>query len=195
MAFYEDIENQINNCINLLEQEDLSQASRQLAQILFTKPMNTLDKDITRIIGEDNIRTEDIFCTLTELVLYGLDILVESKYNIFDLESIDHPIINVLKTYIKSVGFDIIIREYEDPISEYRKRTDYYCELLSHLPPSLNDIISKEDGAQLWRVLTYPIICNSNFTFDDFTPLNKFQFMFLSKNNKIFMCHFKYQRI
>jgi hypothetical protein len=130
----------------------------EFSKILFSKNIKDLDVNLSEILFDENAEYLDIFCTILEIILYGVDILTDSKNSIFDLRNCNDSLIDKIKKYMKSTGYNIII-------SEENSSTDYYCEIV----PKKNN--------QGWCVLNYQIKINSDF---------KIPYAFFVSNEKIF---------
>jgi hypothetical protein len=130
----------------------------EFSKILFSKNPKNLDVNLSEILFDEDAEYLDIFCTILEIILYGVDILTESKNSIFDLKSCNETLVNEIKKYMKSIGYNVII-------TEENNTTDYYCEIV----PKKNN--------QGWCILNYQIKINSNF---------KYPYAFFVSNEKIF---------
>ena len=186
LEYYQYVENQRNNYVDLSSDDNSS--VYKLAQILFSKKEKNLKEDLSGILIDDTMDVCDVFCCLVELVLYGLDIITEKKDSIFDLvESYDDKCF-VIKSYLKSAGFDMNVEEifsmelYGTDTVLYRDSSDYYCEILKKPPPYMC-----HPG---WYLLNYRLVDNKNFHFNTRTPIEKFKAFFISNNNKIFTINF-----
>lgn len=190
LEYYEYVEKQRENYIDLSQGlENPNNSIYILAKELFNKSKNNLTSELTSILMDDDTEMIDIFCVLLELVLYGLEILSNGKINIFDLEDHTDDKIYLMKSYLKSGGFDICIKEeiVEDTdVVLYRDRSDYYCEIVQK-PPSYLCTSS-------WCILNYRFILNKKFTFDNTTPIDAFKAFFISNKNKIFVINFKFNK-
>ncbi|MEM3062414.1 MAG: hypothetical protein QW303_02560 [Nitrososphaerota archaeon] len=182
--YYEYVENQRRNYIDLTQQENSNDSVKQLAYILFKKPVDKLDQELTGILLDERMETADIFCMLVELVLYGLDILSDGRDQIFSLNEPSDDGVCLIKAYLRSAGFDIEIREdiFSDKSISQNNRDDYYCEIIGESSSSREE----------WHILRYRIRVNDRFRFTKNTPLEKFGALFTSSNNKIFIVNFKY---
>lgn len=157
------IENQKKNCTDLSSERNDS--IRQIAVFLFSKTADNLDINLTDFLIGDSMEFLDIFCMIIELLLHGIDILTESKHNLFDLKSSTDDMVYNVRSYLISSGYDLIINEIqmESPVL-YRDRNDYYCEIVPKPPIAFcqND----------WCVLNYRMIVNKNF--DDSENIHAF---------------------
>lgn len=186
MEYHEIFQKQKENYTDLTNEGNDS--IKEFAKILFNKSAKNLDRDLSGVLVDDEMETTDIFCMLVELVLYGLDILSDGKYTIFDLNESTDDVVYTIKHYLKSAGLDMIIQEHicednENP-SLFRDRTDYFCEILPKPPRYLCH--------KGWYVLNYRIIDNKKNNLIAITPLEKFRAFFISKQKKIFLVNFKY---
>lgn len=156
--FYEYIENQRENYIDLT-----NEPIKNLALLLFNKSKFDLENDKIGLILDENMNEIDTFCMLTEILLYGIDIL--TKGTIFDLESKYDKIIYIIKAYFASCYIDINIKDY---INE-----SYYVS------------INKKTNKNTWKVLEYDLIINENGNFNIYFETNnkkKFIINFMFKN-------------
>lgn len=152
-----------------------------LANILFNKPINSLEYDLARLIIDDSMDIVDVFCMLVELVLYGLDILTSNC--IFDLIDSSDNIVDIIDTYLKSVGFTMTLIQSEYDYN-YCDSTDYYCEILPKPPAYL--------CYPGWYVLTYRIRYNDRS--DIANPhLSMYKAIFVA-NKQLFTIHFDFYR-
>ncbi|MEM0354153.1 MAG: hypothetical protein QXW79_01090 [Thermoplasmata archaeon] len=184
IKYYEYVENQRKNYIDLTHQENPNDSIKQLAYILFNKPVDKLDHELTGILLDEEMETSDIFCMLVELVLYGLDILTGGRDQIFSLNDPTDDGVYLIKSYLKSAGFDMNIQEdiFCNRNSLQNSSNDYYCEIINETSSCNED----------WHVLNYRIRINGQFRFTKNTPLEKFGALFTSSNNKKFIVKFKY---
>ena len=182
LEYYEYLERQRENPVDLTKENE---GIRQFADVLFNKSRNNLDKDLSGIIFDGN-DTIDMFCMLVELVLYGIDILTNGEHNLFELKESDDNMVEMLRSYFKSTGFDINVDEEiieAEDINLYRDRTDYYCQITKRPP----DFLCMKG----WYVLKYRIIDNKKYSFDRLTSLDKFKAYFVSNQKKVFVFNFK----
>ena len=187
LEYYEYFEKQRENYTDLAQEANPNDSVVQFANILFDKSKNNLDQDLSGILVDETMELADIFCMLVELVLHGLCILSDGKGNIRDLKESTDDIVYVIKSYLKSAGFDMEFHEdyiEEEKINLYRDKDDYYCQIVDKPPPFL--------CYPGWYVLNYRLINNKKFKFTSITPLEKFRAFFISKNKKIFTVNFKY---
>lgn len=185
--YYDYFENQKKNYVDLSkDQTDPNNSIKRFAEILFIKSTKNLNQDLSGILIDETMETVDIFCMLIELVLYGLDILTESQYTIFDLVESYDDIVYTIRSYLKSAGFDVQINEIlmDDDTILYRDNPNYYCEIVSKPLLCLCD--------KGWYVLNYQMIENMKFNFSRITSIETFKAFFISKQNKIFTVNFKY---
>lgn len=186
LEFYEYYEKQRENPTDLTESGD--DGIVQFAEYLFGKSEDKLYEDLSGILIDDSMDIADVFHMLMELFLHGFNILTSGKKTIFDLGESYDDIIFTIKSYFKSVGFDINLEEifYDgDTPSLYRDKNDYYCEILP-LPPSYFCYKG-------WYVLDYRIITNDKFIFYPTTSISLFKSIFITKDNKLFVINFKFK--
>ena len=187
LEFYEYYEKQKENFTDLTEAGNNSIV--QFAKYLFIKSEKKLYEDLSGILIDDSMDIADVFHMLMELFLHGFNILNNGEKTIFDLKEAYDDIIFTMKSYFKSVGFDINLEEIfydnEDDPSLYRDKNDYYCEILSIPPPYF--------CYKGWYVLDYRIITNDKFTFYATTPIDLFKSIFISKDKKLFIINFKFK--
>jgi hypothetical protein len=184
MEYYQYIERQRQNYIDLSKGGDPNDSVIQLASILFNKNIKNLDSDLIGIILDESMDVADLFCMLIELVLHGLHILTNNNISIFDLDDPYCELIGTMRSYLRSIGIDMIIREeLTDEQSTYRDGDNYYCELVpkTSIPP--NNI-----G---WQVLDYFLIYNFRFKHTQNAPLETFNLFFVTKQNRLFVVKFK----
>ncbi|AYV85288.1 MAG: hypothetical protein Satyrvirus9_14 [Satyrvirus sp.] len=193
IEYYKYFENQKENYTDLTDENNPNDSIKKLAEILFNKSINSLDYNLSGILVEDGMNVADIFCMLIELVLYGLDILTKSKNTIFDLKESTEDIVYIIKTYLKSAGFDMVVKQdfvddgddcTDDPCT-YRKKDNYYCEIIQKSP-------LLHEG---WNILDYSFLCNNKFKYNSTTNLENFKTFFISNKNKIFIINFRYANI
>lgn len=55
-----------------------------------------------------------LFYILTDLVLFGINLLSQGQVNLYDLKGPDDEMIGLLNTYLKKVGVEIVVKEYEE---------------------------------------------------------------------------------
>ena len=177
--YYNYVEKQRSNYVDLAKSNP-NDCVKIFANILFSKPVNDLSKDLTGIVIDESMEIIDCFCMLIELVLYGINILTNGQNEIFDLVDVFDPMVDLIKKYIKSMGFDLILREElffdKDEIYLYRDRDDYYCQVTNR-PPELLCYDS-------WYVLNYKLITNKKFSFDQNSSLDIFKAFFISSSIK-----------
>lgn len=173
----------INNSNNLIE---------KLANIIFDKNGNISNNKITELLFDEQMDSADIFSLLIELILYGLYIVSNGEYTIFDLECDDNKIIDILNKGLNTIGFNMIINEERDILAYgsdsclYRDRNDYYCEIVPK-PPNIFCFLND------WIIMDYRIIHNKNFYLSRDTNINNLNVFFISKQNKIFLINFTYR--
>src|SRR5690349_10381754 len=110
--YYQYLEKQRENYTDLTQgRENTNDSIMEFAKILFNKSKKNLDQDLTGILSDETMITADVFCMIVELVLYGVDILTDSKYNIFQLKESTDDLIYDLKSYLKSSGFTMEVHE------------------------------------------------------------------------------------
>nr|WBF70843.1 hypothetical protein [Megavirus caiporensis] len=183
--YYKYVEQRRENFVDLTSKSNDSIV--YLANLIFTKSLQSLDSDLAGLLIDDCMDIQDLFCMLVELVLHGLDILTENKHNVFDLQNEDDNIIDIIQKYLKSLGFKFTIRKIiNNGIDDIRDISNYYCEILPKPPVYL--------CFPGWYVLNYRIIyaekCIVHATIDQYRAIfmtNKkeifeFGFSFLSKN-------------
>jgi hypothetical protein len=189
VEYHEYLEKQKENYIDLsLNQPNPNNSIVELAKILFNKPARNLCDDLIEILVDESMHTVDIFCMLLELTLHGLDILTLGDHTIFDLHEPSDDVVFQIKSYLRSIGFDIKVEEdfvddIDNTVSLYRDRTDYYCEIVNRPPKYLcppND----------WYVLNYRLIVNKKIKFINAMILDNFRAFYISKENKIFLLTF-----
>lgn len=184
LEYYDYFEKQRENYIDLTKEDNVVS---QFADMLFNKPKNNLGEDLFGILFDESMEPIDVFCTLIELVLYGINILTKNQYDLFKLDEPTDDMVYIIKTYLKSTGFDIEIHEEiieTNEINLYRDRDDYYC----HITKRPAEFLCFKG----WYVLNYRIIDNKKFQFNSMTPLEKFKAFFISNNKKIFTFSFKF---
>jgi len=183
LEYYKYLEQQRENCVQL---DDPETSVKELAKYLFGRPVSQLDQNLVGILMEESMKTIDIFCMLLELVLHGLEILTQGQYTIFDLTESTNNMIDIMKTYLRSAGIKLNLREefFDDAPCLYRDRTDYYCEILPRPSPHL--------CFSGWYILGYRINENKKFTHTVMTKLNQFKAMFITKQNKIYIMTFEH---
>ena len=185
MQQYEYTQQQRENCTDLTPNGNDS--LRLFAKILFDKSENNLNIDLSGLIFDDSMNIIDVFCMLVELTLYGFDILSNGK-SILELEEAYDDIIFTIKSYLKSTGFDMDLREIfmEEP-ELYRDTQEYFCEILTAPPYYM-----RFPG---WYVLSYRLIENNKFSelTDTRLSLEILQVFFISKQNKLFTISFKFK--
>ena len=190
LEYYEHFEKQLENPTDLTQDLDYPNDSViELAKILFNKSKNYLNYDLSGAIFDESMDVADVFCMLVELVLYGLNILSDGKTTIFNFEDSLDDIIYTIKSYLKSIGFDMIVvnhesNENDNDIFSYRDRDDLFCEIVPKPP-----IYLCYTG---WYVLNYRMINNNKFKYSKITPLNTFKAFFISNNKQIFTINFKF---
>ena len=195
LEYYEYFEKQKENYTDLTGDENPNSSVKQFAEILFRKKGSNLTYDLSGILFDETMEVADVFCVLVELVLYGLDIITNSASDIFALEESGNEIVNLIRSYLKSTGFDIIIKEeflddspeMQENINLYRDRTDYYCQIVKKPPPFL--------CFEGWYVLNYRLINNRKYIFNNSTPLDNFKAFFITNSKKIFTVNFKYATV
>nr|QZX43195.1 hypothetical protein [Mimivirus sp.] len=183
--YYKYVEQRRENFVDLTSKSNDS--ITYLANLIFTKPLQSLDSDLAGLLIDDCMDIQDLFCMLVELVLHGLDILTENKYNVFDLQNEDDNIIDIIQKYLKSLGFKFTIcKNIDNDINAIREISGYYCEILPK-PPSYLCFPG-------WYILNYRIIyaekCIVHTSIDQYRAIfmtNKkeifeFSFSFVSKN-------------
>lgn len=173
-SFYQYVENQRENYTDLTDSKNESIV--KIADILFNKSVGSLDQNLSFILLDESMDINDVFCMLIELTLRGLYI-INPNNNIFELDDPYEKTVDIIRSYIKSTGFDITIKE------EYQIPINYYCEIqpkpVIHL------------GYQEWYVLGYRIVCNDKVSFDNSTPLGEIKAYFVSDKEKIFSVQFR----
>ena len=189
LEYYEYFEKQLENPTDLAHNLDNPNDSViELAKILFNKSKNYLNYDLSGAIFDESMDVADVFCMLVELVLYGLDILSKGKTTIFNFEDSLDDIIYTIKSYLKSIGFDMIVinRESNDNnnIFSYHDSEYLFCEIVPKPPVYLC-----YDG---WYVLNYCMINNNKFNYSKTTPLDTFKAFFVADNKQIFTISFKF---
>lgn len=155
---YQYIESQRENYIDLT-----NEPIKNFALLLFSKSKFDLENDRSALILDENMNEIDTFCMLTEILLYGINILTNGS--IFDLESKYDKIINIIKAYFASCYIDINIKDYNN-------ETYYVC-------------INKKTNKNTWKVLDYDLDINENGEFNIFFESNnkkKFIINFMFKN-------------
>ena len=140
---------------------------KHLADYLFT----SISGDVVLQFDADMI---DMFCGSTELVLYGIDILCDGSANIFDLRTVDDPIINTLQEYLKRMGLRLWIKEEE---------SDNCLKIISLEEPITNPL-----DYDIWEVLNYQMMSKKYFI--KHTDLVSYSASF-EANNKLFSFGFK----
>lgn len=183
IEYYNYVENQLSNPTNLTNNGNDS--IKIFAEILFKKSENKLREDLSGLIFDESMDVADLFCMLLELVLYGYDIL-ENK-SIFKLENDYDDIVFTIKSYLKSVGFDMELTEkyLDNEAVSYRESKEYFYEILPK-PPSYLCVSG-------WYVLNYRIIENKQHTYYPTTPLEHMHAFFISERNKVFTISFKFK--
>lgn len=145
--------------------------------IRFTLSENQLSVDNTLI--EKNMNTDDLFCLLVEIVLWGVS---DKGINIFDLNDVANEVVSLIKKYMNSCG--IIINLVEDVVEYdpclYSDRKDYYCQILP-MPP-------KHLCWEGWYIGEYKLITNKYIEFEN--DLSKYKAFFISDTGKIFVMSF-----
>jgi hypothetical protein len=200
--YYEHFQHQLENPIDLANQlmdgEDPNNTIRLLAKNVFSKNKNNLDIDLSGAIFDESMETADIFCMLTEFILYGLHIRTNGMKTLFDITDQFEDLVFEIKTYIKTIGFDMFLDEpigYSDIYPNmttddyhlYEERADYYHRIV---PKPINHLCPPDD----WYVLNYRMIPNKQFSFTALTPLDIFRAYFVNKNNKVFTIKFTFAK-
>lgn len=185
LEFYQYYERQKENYTDLTSHND--NGIVEFAEYLFRKSENRLYQDLSGILIDDEMDIADVFHMLTELFLHGLNILTGGDKTIFDLTEAYDDIIFTIKSYFKSVGFDINFEEIftDDDVSLYRDKSDYYCEILPKPPAYF--------CYKAWYVLDYRIITNPKFMVYATTPIENFKAILISKEKKLFALNFKFR--
>lgn len=164
---------------------------KAFAAYLFGRDLKTATEQLTGILP-DVAGVPDMFCMLTELVLYGLDALSQGKSKLFDIDMTDEKsvqVVDIMQLYFKSTGIKVTIVEEDvmhEDINYYRDRTDYYC-MISRKPP--NFMMPLIEQAQ-WIVLDYMIIPNRSFSTTDPDDLKSYFAFFVSKQRKVYNLKF-----
>lgn len=172
LEHYNYVENQQERYINLVNYGNESIV--QFAQILFSEPLKNLKSKLSPLLLEESMESADIFCMLVELVLRGLNIL--GNFKIFDLDGTTNELVSILRSYLQSAGFDMVIIEADVEPSEW------YCQIVPN-------------GSSEWKVLDYNLILNRTFWCDKSTQLENFQTFFVGNNHKIFVIKFNLHRM
>ena len=187
--FYEYLEHQRSNPIDLsAESIDSSNQCRIIAEHVFKNHPDNLKDNLTRLQIDESMGTVDVFSMLTEILLYGINILTGGNQSIFDLETDLDDFIYLLKKYIRSIGFDIEVNNElvnKDDVNMYRDRDDYYCVVTKKPPPD----VCNYGG---WTLLNYRLLENRKFIFDKESLLEDFTGYFINKNKEIFTFYFEF---
>jgi hypothetical protein len=185
------MEKQIDNHIDLSTGlENPNDSVRLLAEKMFsTKPLD-LRFDAVGLLFDDSTEPADIFCAMIEFVLYGLDILSQTKSTIFMLEESTDDVVYLLRSYLKGLGLTMVLNEIiiddDRNINMFRDRDDFFCEITSKPPPFL--------CYPGWYVLNYRFIENKKFKFDAHTKLSDFKALFMNKKKRLFSVGFDFYR-
>lgn len=190
LEHYQYVENQRKNYVDLTVNKNNPNSSIiDFASILFNKKVDDLNHDLMGIILDESMEIADFFCMLVELVLYGLNILTNGNASIFDLEDPYSELVEILRSYLKSIGITMHIKEefVDNEKTIYRKKNNYYCEII---PKS-----SVPSNHQGWYVLEYLLTCNPNFKYTQGTKLEAFNAFFVTNKNRLFIVNFKLMEI
>ena len=183
--YYQYCEEQRENYIDLSLINDAPNTTQLLAKIIFSKPKNDLQQNLTGLLYHDGMEIADLFCMLVELVLYGYDILTNNtNKNLLDIEECTDDILYLIKSYLNSCEFDVVFSEefMINDIFLYRDRTDYYCEILRKPPPYF--------CMKGWYVLDYRMLDNKKFVINN--DLATYKAFFITKQKRIFTMKFNY---
>lgn len=186
VEYYQYVEKQKEDFIDLSNQSNNS--VYQFAKLLFGKPIHNLGSDLSGILFDETMEIADVFCMLVEVVLYGVNILSGGQNTIFDLTAdATDTTISTLKSYLKSTGFNMDVREEiseDDDVILYRDKADYYCEIVPKPPAYM--------CSDPWCVLDYRMIGNRNFVVTPMVPLENFKLFFITRQKKIFVVNFSF---
>jgi hypothetical protein len=139
----------------------------EFASILFRKKDSDLEKNISRFFLDEKMSVADLFCMLIDLLLIGVNLLYGEDIDIFMLENASHPIVETLKKYFRSCGFQLIVKEVESVHSPFIK-------------------IQREDNPS-----KYALIENQNYQLEG-KKLENFISYFRSSTDKLFIIQFAY---
>lgn len=181
LEHYEYVQKQKDNSIDLTSQQNDS--VKTLAEMLFNKRVQNLENNLSGLILDQSMCQDDLFCMLTELFLYGFDILKGGS----DIFSMNNPVeeIEIVRPYLKSCGFDINVLEdfSSESVNLYRDRSDYFYQIVKKPPPSL--------CFHGWYVLGYRLIENRKYIFNNNIPFESLKSFFISKDKKIYTINFR----
>lgn len=151
-----------------------------LAEQIFTNKNTTF-----QITTDQNMDIADLFCMLTEIILYGIQILSNNQYEIFDLQSSSDDFVKLLQKYFSTLNlkFNILQLHITDPY-KYHYEPTYYI----HIVPKPPSYLLKNQ----WNVLNYRLIHNKLFTYNKYSKLSDFKFFFINNQNIIFIVNFDY---
>lgn len=181
---FEYVENQRENYTDLTSHGNDS--IKMFADVLFSKSINDLPKDLTGILFDESMEMVDVHGALTVLFLLGYDWLSNDS-ELFDLKTSYDDILFDLNKYFNLIGVKIVVNEvfdFTENVNLYRDRNDYFCEITRKPPPFL-----QPDG---FYVNEYRIITNGKFDFQN-KPIEQFIIFFINKNKTIFKIHFEFK--
>lgn len=127
---------------------DVCGSVKAFADILFNRPVDTLNDDINLVLDE-RMSIIDIFEMLLDLTLHGINKLA-SERSIFDLERVDDPLIELLKRYILNTGFQCVFETTNEDLREVTCRG--YCRIV---PKPENNY-----STSLWIHTKYALVAN-----------------------------------
>ena len=116
----------------------------------------------------------DMFCGLTELVLYGIDILCDGAITIFNLRAARDPLIDILQEYLKRMRLRLWIRE---------GGSDNCLEIARSCDPIDNPLVY-----DTWQILEYRLMVKKDYVVHEY--LHQYSASFTA-NNKLFSFGFK----
>lgn len=146
------------------------------SDILFSKTINELNTNKCSLLLDSTMNVEDMCCMLIELILYGLDILSQGMYNIFDLDNVDNDVFILLNNYLKNVGYEMKIEK----ISTTLNFENYYCLIRKKYNYDNNK----------WTLMNYTFINNVDFKYKNHTMLHMYKIVFVNNLDTIFVISF-----
>jgi len=184
LEYEEYLAKQYDNAVDLGEIVDSpNDTVRLFANALYSKDSRYLSTDRCVMLLDEGTTAEDLFCIMTELVLYGLD---HFSHSLFDITSTSDDLIYQIRPYLRSVGIVLTVDEVFDcdNINMYRDRSDYYCNIGSQPPPFI------DNSTDPWDILTYRMTLNRRFVVTPETALSDMCAYFVTKTRQLFTISF-----
>ena len=151
--------------VDLIPETGENSDIRNLAELIFSVPPGQLDNIENKIDVDQSMDVLDLYCLILDIILFGVDILTNGSFQIFDIDDTSCDMIKLVSKYVKSMGFNMILQK------------DAECDAsqATYLIKKADDIL--DPGCPKRNILGYQIISNEHIYCPSNFPEISSQFM------------------